>query len=85
MVHTLGVGEAAFDWRGRLPSNQRQVDNAGDAGDEEEDAVCDKSLFIEPVQWMTGAINQLDGKVQNFYSGMIPLFCIMLVFLYVLI
>ncbi|XP_045199561.2 probable dual specificity protein phosphatase DDB_G0281963 [Mercenaria mercenaria] len=60
LPHTAGQGEAAFDWRSKIPANKRPV---CDSIEKHGDTVCDRSLFIEPVQWMAGFINQLDGKM----------------------
>lgn len=54
-----GEGEAAFDWRSRIPASKRADQNP----EENSDTVCSRSLFIEPVQWMAEFINQLEGKV----------------------
>ena len=55
MTHTIGQGEAAFDWRSKVPGS-KSVEQC-------EDRQCAQSLFIEPVRWMAESINQLDGKV----------------------
>jgi len=58
--HTVGEGEAAFDWRGKTSTspNIRSED------------VCDRSLFIEPVKWMADTIQVQEGKVEwRFYSS----------------
>lgn len=60
MQHTAGQGEAAFDWRSKIPANKRPI---CESATQNSDTVCDKSLFIEPVQWMAGTINQLEGKL----------------------
>ncbi|XP_060567203.1 probable dual specificity protein phosphatase DDB_G0281963 [Ruditapes philippinarum] len=60
LPHTEGQGEAAFDWRSKIPANKRP---ACDTDEKQEDTVCSRSLFIEPVQWMAGFVNQLEGKV----------------------
>lgn len=55
MTHTVGQGEAAFDWRSKVHSSK--------SVEQSEDRLCAQSLFIEPVQWMAESINQLDGKI----------------------
>lgn len=60
LPHSEGQGEAAFDWRSKVPANKRPVQ---DLNEENSDTVCKRSLFIEPVQWMAEFINQLDGKL----------------------
>ena len=55
MTHTVGQGEAAFDWRSKIPGSKTVKQS--------DDYLCTQSLFIEPVKWMAGSINQLNGKV----------------------
>ena len=55
LTHTVGQGEAAFDWRSKIHGSKTALQS--------EDTVCRQSLFIEPVRWMADSINQLDGKV----------------------
>ncbi|XP_052235802.1 dual specificity protein phosphatase 12-like isoform X2 [Dreissena polymorpha] len=59
MRHKMGEGEAAFDWRSKLPANQKEgfVSQTIDSTD------CDKSLFIEPVRWMADSIRDMEGKL----------------------
>ena len=52
LPHTVGKGEAAFDWRA-----QKVEDEAGDT-------VCEQQIFIEPVAWMQDYVLQLEGKVE---------------------
>ncbi|KAL4219327.1 Protein-tyrosine-phosphatase mkp1 [Mactra antiquata] len=61
LVHTMGVGEAAFDWRAWFPAGKSLTE---EENNDDEDTVCDKSIFIEPVQWMAGILNQLEGKAK---------------------
>ena len=80
LPHTEGQGEAAFDWRSKIPANKRPV---CDTEVKQEDTVCDRSLFIEPVQWMAGFVNELEGKVMSLSYPKFPniiffLFCIIL-------
>ncbi|XP_071152429.1 dual specificity protein phosphatase 12-like isoform X2 [Mytilus edulis] len=48
--HTVGPGEAAFDWRGA-------------SNTEKSTEICDKSIFIHPVQWMKQSIIDTEGKL----------------------
>ncbi|XP_062598658.1 dual specificity protein phosphatase 12-like [Saccostrea cucullata] len=57
MKHTVGDGEVAFDWRGKVSSEK--VEKSPD----EAERVCDLSYFIEPVRWMAGSIQDLEGKL----------------------
>lgn len=50
--HSEGPGEAAFDWRGIEAK-----------GDNEPTKTCDKSIFIQPVQWMKDSIITTEGKL----------------------
>ena len=56
--HNIGSGDAAFDWRSKIPANQRPV---GGATSQEE--ACLRSLFVSPLVWMKGKINSIVGKV----------------------
>ena len=55
MKHSVGEGEIAFGWRGKVSSEIIEK-----SGDQE---VCDLSYFIEPVKWMAGTIQDLEGKL----------------------
>lgn len=56
--HNIGSGDAAFDWRSKIPANQRPV---GGATSQEE--ACLRSLFVSPLVWMKGKINSIVGKL----------------------
>ena len=62
LSHAVGIGEEAFGWQSKL-SNQishSALIHGGEAG-----MKCDRSLFIEPVQWMSEVITQeVEGKVR---------------------
>ncbi|XP_052785497.1 dual specificity protein phosphatase 12-like isoform X2 [Mya arenaria] len=58
--HSKGEGEAAFDWRSKMPANLRPADCVNQSSGSE---VCEKSLFIEPVRWMAESIKQMEGKL----------------------
>ena len=63
MVHEKGQGESAFDWRSKTPANQQQETLGGDGGDGEKEK-CGVSLFVEPIEWMKGQIDTVEGKVR---------------------
>ncbi|XP_069121339.1 dual specificity protein phosphatase 12-like [Argopecten irradians] len=56
--HNVGEGEAAFDWRSRIPANQREAMEGV-----ENTTPCKQSLFIEPVRWMAESISEPLGKL----------------------
>lgn len=58
ITHNVGDGEAAFDWRSKLSSNQKSETGVGDTS-----TTCNQSIFIEPVQWMSEAILEPVGKL----------------------
>lgn len=60
MEHRKGAGEAAFDWRGKGPAGRRDQTDAGDNVGQDE---CFESLFIEPIEWMKGHIEEPAGKL----------------------
>lgn len=55
MKHCVGEGEVAFSWRGKVSTEKTEKPN--------DSAVCDLSYFIEPVRWMAGSIQDLEGKL----------------------
>ncbi|XP_048738344.1 dual specificity protein phosphatase 12-like isoform X1 [Ostrea edulis] len=57
LKHTVGDGEVAFDWRGKVSS--AKVERA----DDQEEKLCDLSYFIEPVRWMAKSVQELEGKL----------------------
>lgn len=61
MAHKKGKGSAAFDWRSKIPANQREASPEGDQTKEGEE--CYESLFIEPVEWMRGHVETSEGKL----------------------
>lgn len=58
MIHGKGQGESAFDWR-----SKRQIEANGDEVAEAEVENCQASLFIEPIEWMKGQIETVEGKL----------------------
>lgn len=60
LKHNAGEGEAAFDWRSKVPANQRA---AAGVNQKSESLECEQSLFIEPVRWMGESIKDMEGKV----------------------
>ena len=67
MSHKKGQGESAFDWRSKVPAHQRQAwrDGKGDDNDEAmEEEDCELSLFVEPIEWMKGQVEMVEGKVR---------------------
>ncbi|GFS06083.1 dual specificity protein phosphatase 12 [Elysia marginata] len=65
--HNIGEGESAFDWRSKVPTNQRRRgDNQSTLyGDNGTPAVtkCTRSLFVDPLVWMKGKIHDIQGKL----------------------
>ncbi|CAL1534830.1 unnamed protein product [Lymnaea stagnalis] len=55
--HNIGQGDSAFDWRSKVPANKRPTNAAGG------DSVCQRSLFVDPLTWMKGKINIVQGKL----------------------
>ncbi|XP_064617018.1 dual specificity protein phosphatase 12-like [Liolophura sinensis] len=56
LPHSQGAGDAAFDWR----SQQSARGKHSLIGQEE---LCQRSLFIEPVEWMRNDILAMEGKI----------------------
>jgi len=54
--HSEGQGQAAFDWRSKIPANQRQPQISSDQSCErmydQQDWQCRVALFINPLPWM---------------------------------
>ncbi|KAK7095589.1 dual specificity protein phosphatase 12-like [Littorina saxatilis] len=67
MGHVKGQGESAFDWRSRVPANQQHDsasdDDRSDHDDDMKGEKCEVSLFVEPVAWMKGEIENVEGKL----------------------
>ncbi|KAK0046021.1 dual specificity protein phosphatase 12 [Biomphalaria pfeifferi] len=55
--HNIGQGESAFDWRSKLPASKLEQNFAAN------EAICQKSLFVDPLTWMKGKINPVQGKL----------------------
>ena len=64
MVHGKGQGESAFDWRSKVPASQRQETIDENDSDDEGEEKCEVSLFVEPIEWMKGQIETVEGKVR---------------------
>ncbi|XP_071111624.1 dual specificity protein phosphatase 12-like [Haliotis cracherodii] len=58
LSHAIGEGESAFDWRGKQSANQRTDEDKAKS-----EMICKKSLFIEPVKWMAGTVENIEGKL----------------------
>ncbi|XP_033732620.1 dual specificity protein phosphatase 12-like [Pecten maximus] len=58
ITHYVGEGEAAFDWRSRIPASRKEAVESG-----ESTTTCRQSLFIEPVRWMADSISEPLGKL----------------------
>ncbi|KAL8597520.1 hypothetical protein ACOMHN_033391 [Nucella lapillus] len=76
MPHMKGQGESAFDWRSKATSHQQKATSdlcedgegrrgGGGGGEEEEEEGerCEMSLFVEPMVWMKGQIETVEGKL----------------------
>lgn len=61
LPHSQGAGDAAFDWR-----NQQGARGKNNLIGQEE--LCQRSLFIEPVDWMRNDILAMEGKVSVIFS-----------------
>lgn len=65
--HNIGEGESAFDWRSKVPANQRRKEDImhGDLASSEFPKVpkCGRSLFVDPLVWMKGKIHEVQGKL----------------------
>lgn len=55
IIHTEGPGGMAFDWRGSAAQDS--------AGDTTPRKICEKSIFIKPVEWMKESIVSSQGKL----------------------
>ena len=64
MVHRKGQGESAFDWRSKVPASQRKEMMDVNDNDDEKEENCEVSLFVEPIEWMKGQIETVEGKVR---------------------
>lgn len=65
LSHKKGEGESAFDWRSKIPpkASEMKPENL----EAELEAKCDISLFVEPIEWMKGKIEHMEGKVKIAY------------------
>ncbi|XP_025112847.1 dual specificity protein phosphatase 12-like [Pomacea canaliculata] len=61
LSHKKGEGESAFDWRSKIPpkASEMKPENL----EAELEAKCDISLFVEPIEWMKGKIEHMEGKL----------------------
>ncbi|KAH9507363.1 dual specificity phosphatase 12 [Bulinus truncatus] len=55
--HNVGQGESAFDWRSKVPAHKREKNFEGG------ESVCQRSLFVDPLTWMKGKVNSVQGKL----------------------
>ncbi|XP_076454666.1 dual specificity protein phosphatase 12-like [Babylonia areolata] len=79
MPHTKGDWASAYDWHSKMPSSQRPQQRTLDApgkenGDESTGGTgegegggrgekCEMSLFVEPMAWMKGQVETVEGKL----------------------
>ncbi|ESO89447.1 hypothetical protein LOTGIDRAFT_125232 [Lottia gigantea] len=58
LPHMEGKGKAAFDWRSRIEDDENDIDFQN-----KDKTLCDRSLFIEPLKWMSSYVHNMEGKI----------------------
>ncbi|GFO45689.1 dual specificity protein phosphatase 12 [Plakobranchus ocellatus] len=65
--HNIGEGESAFDWRSKIPANQKKREERESQERMQADGAvstkCVRSLFVDPLAWMKGKIHEIQGKL----------------------